>query len=153
MRFIPTQCEACSRTALVRQDAIVNGSASCGDCGGRARTVPGESYAAEDVSLFEELRSVLEQANISPSNAAALRGELGGRTSHDAGRGLKRLAQVVPALGLLELIVPGRPATLRKAEGMLATLLDGLSRTRTRSGTMSAVSGGAADGERRDGTG
>jgi len=153
MRFIPTHCEACSRTALARQDSIVNGSAPCPDCGARARTLPGESYAAEDVSLFEELRSVLAQAQISPTNAAALRAELAGRTSLDAGRGMRRLSHLVPALGLLELIVPGRPATLRKAEGMLATLLDGLARARTRSGTMSAVSDDSSDGERRDGTG
>ena len=138
------------RTALVRQDAIVNGQARCEKCGGRALTLPGESYAAEDVALFEELRSLLMQANVSPTNAAALRGELAGRTAAEPGRGLKRLTQLVPALGLLELIVPGRPAVLRKAEGMLATLLDGLARTRTRSGTMSAVSG---DGrERGNGT-
>ncbi len=140
MRFIPTHCEACSRTALIRADAIVNGCVSCSECGGRTRTLPGESYAEEDVALFEELRTVLEQAKISPQGAAALRGELSGRTSLEAGRGLKRLAQVVPALGLIELIVPGRPAALRKAEGMLATLLDGLARARSRSGTMSAVS-------------
>jgi hypothetical protein len=112
--------------------------------------LPGESYAAEDVALFEELRSVLTQANISPPNAAALRGELAGRTSAEPGRGLKRLAQLVPALGLLELIVPGRPSALRKAEGMLATLLDGVARSRTRSGTMSAVSNGGQ--ERGNGT-
>lgn len=142
MRFIPTHCEACARTGLAREDAILNGQATCAQCGARSLTLPGESYAAEDVALFEELRSVMERANISPGNAAALRGELAGRTTGEPGRRLKRLSQLVPALGLLELIVPGRAGSLRKAEGMLATLLDGLARGRTRSGTMSAVSDG-----------
>ncbi len=150
MRFIPTHCEACTRTALVRQDAIVGGRAPCEQCGGATFSMPGESYGSEDMALFEELRSVLAQANISPGNAAALRGELAGRTSAEPGRGLKRLTQLVPALGLLELIVPGRPSALRKAEGMLATLLDGLARARTRSGTMSAVS--SSGQERGNGT-
>lgn len=146
MRYIPTHCEACSRTALVGSDTIVSGFASCAQCGARARALPGESYAPEDLSLFEELRGVLEQAKLSPTSASALRGELGSRSALDPGRGIKRLSQVVPALGLLELVVPGRPAAMRKAEGMLATLLDGLSRARSRSGTMSAVSNGESDG-------
>lgn len=150
MRFIPTHCEACTRTALVRQDAILNGQAVCAQCGNRTLPLPGESYAAEDVALFEELRSMLEQTKISAPNAAALRGELAARASIEPGRGLKRLIQLVPALGLLELIVPARPVALRKAEGMLATLLDGLARARTRSGTMSAVSGD--EHERGNGT-
>jgi len=150
MRFIPTHCEACTRTALVRQDAIIDGRAACAECGRWALTMPGESYAAEDIALFEELRSLLAQANISPGNASALRGELASRTAADPGRGLKRLTQLVPALGLLELIVPGRPGAVRKAEGMLATLLDGIARGRTRSGTMSAVTG--SDDERGNGT-
>jgi hypothetical protein len=150
MRFIPTHCEACTRTALVRDDAFINGQAACAQCGHRTLPLPGESYAAEDIALFEELRSVLEQANISPAKADALRGELGGRTLGEPGRGLKRLTQLVPALGLLELVVPGRLGAQRKAEGMLATLLDGLARGRTRSGTMSAVSG--SDPERGNGT-
>ena len=118
----------------------MNGHAHCSACGGRARTLPGESYAAEDASLFDELRTALQHAAISPANAALLAAELDVRNSSEPGRALKRLTQVVPALGLLEVVVPGRPAALRKAEGMLATLLDGLSSGRTRSGTMAAVS-------------
>jgi hypothetical protein len=139
MRLIPTHCDTCSRTELIAGEAIVNGHASCSACGGRARTLPGESYAAEDAALFEELRAALEQAAISPTNAAILAVELEARNNSQAGRGLKRLAQLIPALGVLELVVPGKPATIRKAEGMLATLLDGLSSRRTRSGTMAAV--------------
>ena len=150
MRFIPTHCEACTRTTLVRQDAIIDGEAACTRCGGRTLPMPGESYIAEDVALFEELQSVLAQANISPGNAAVLCGELAGRTAAEPGRGLKRLTRRIPALGLLDLIVPARPAALRKAEGMLATLLDGLARGRTRSGTMSAVTD--AGDERGNGT-
>jgi hypothetical protein len=126
---------------LVPGDAIVNGHVNCSSCGARARTLPGESYTAEDASLFEELRSALEHAAISPANAAILAVELTVRNNSEPGRALKRLIQLVPALGLLELVVPGRSAiTVRKAEGMLAALLDGLSSSRTRSGTMAAVS-------------
>jgi hypothetical protein len=140
MRLIPTHCNACARTALVPGDAIVNGHASCSSCGGRARTLPGESYATEDAPLFEELRTAIEHAAISPANAAVLAVELTVRNNSEPGRGLKRLIQLVPALGMLELVVPGRSASaVRKAEGMLAALLDGLSSSRARSGTMAAV--------------
>jgi hypothetical protein len=139
MRLIPTHCDACSRTALVGDSAIANGHALCVDCGARARTLPGESYGPEDVALFEELRTALAHAKITPANAALLATELEARARSEPGRGFKRLLQLVPALGLLEVVVPTRPATLRKAEGMLAALLTGLSSVRTRSGTMAAV--------------
>jgi hypothetical protein len=50
----------------------------------------------------------------------------------------------VPALGILELIVLNQPGALRKAEGMLAVLLDALARGRRNSGFMT-VGGDARD--------
>jgi hypothetical protein len=139
MRLIPTHCERCSRSALIGADAIVNGETTCADCGGRARSLPGESYADEDVALFKELDAALRDAGISASNAAQLAAELEVRSFGVPGRGLKRLAQVLPSLGILELIVTNQPAIMRKAEGMLATLFDAISSDHRPSGMIPAV--------------
>jgi hypothetical protein len=136
MRFIPTHCEACSFAALVPTSALNAGLAKCTACGGPARPLPGESYAAEDATLFNELAAALREAGLTPLNAAQLATELEGRDLIAPGRGLRRLAQVLPSLEVLELVVPDRPGPLRKAEGMLAMLLDVIARGRTQSGVM-----------------
>jgi hypothetical protein len=116
----------------------MNGVATCGECNGPARTLPGESYAEQDASLFNDLESTLREAQLTPVNAVQLAVELEGRTGQP-GRGLKRLARLLPSLSILELIVSNDPATMRKAEGMLATLLDAIAASRSRSGSIPAV--------------
>ena len=139
MRLIPTHCEGCSRCSLVEANAITNGVANCLECGGHARSLPGESYAPEDKTLFSELGATLREAGVSPLNASQLAVELEVRNYGAPGRGLRRLVQVLPSLGILELIVANQPGPMRKAEGMLATLLDALANSRPKSGTMPVV--------------
>src|SRR3954466_10999569 len=110
MRLIPTHCEACMRSALVSDSALINGAVTCAECGARARALPGESYAEGDAVLFNDLVAMLREASITPANAAQLAAELESRSYDDPGRGLRRLAQVLPSLGILELIVAHRPA-------------------------------------------
>ncbi|HXK17869.1 MAG TPA: hypothetical protein VNG33_08705 [Polyangiaceae bacterium] len=139
MRLIPIHCDSCLRSALVNQDAVTDGLAACADCGGRARVLPGESYAQEDATLFDDLVAMLRDAGITPLNAAQLAGELQERSYTDPGRGLRRLGQLLPSLGIWELIVASNPASLRKAEGMLALVLNALANGRSRSGFIAAV--------------
>jgi len=139
MRLIPVHCDSCVRSALVSESATVDGQATCSACGGRARALPGESYAQDDTLLFDDLVAMLRDAGITPLNAGQLAVELEGRSYTDPGRGLRRLAQVLPSLGILELIVARNPASMRKAEGMLALLLNALANGRSHSGFMAAV--------------
>jgi hypothetical protein len=132
MRLIPTYCESCRRSALVGSDAIASGVAVCPDCGASSRTLPGESYAPEDAKLYKRLETALRDAELSPLNAAQLAVELEGR-SRAPGQGLKRIAQLLPSLSILELIVSNEPVMMRRAEGMLATLLDATASSRTSS--------------------
>jgi hypothetical protein len=118
---------------------ITQGHAQCPECGGAARTLPGESYSADDDGLFRELGAALQEAAITPQSASALAAQLESRHYEQPGRALRRLAQSVPALGILELIVLNQPGALRKAEGMLAVLLDALARGRRNSGFMTVV--------------
>jgi hypothetical protein len=139
MRLIPIHCESCVRTSLVSDSALANGTVACAECGGRARALPGESYAEADAALFNELVAMLREAGITPVNAAQLVVELEARSHDDPGRGLRRLAQVLPSLGILELIVAHNPTSMRKAEGMLALLLDALANGRRQSGFLPAA--------------
>jgi hypothetical protein len=138
MRLIPIHCEACGRAGLTEGSAIRQGVATCGDCGGIAHTLPGESYAPQDVALFDDLAAALRDAQLTPLNAAQLQSELAARNSAP-GRGLKRMAKLLPSLAILELIVSNDPVIMRKAEGMLATLLEAIAASRSSSGVITAA--------------
>lgn len=139
MQFIPVHCDVCARSELVSAQEIVTDSAVCEECSGPVRSLPGESYTDQDVGLFNDLRAALIEAGINQQNAAALGAQLEVRHWDQPGRALRRLAQVVPALGILELIVVNQPGALRKAEGMLATLLDALANSRRSSGISGVI--------------
>jgi hypothetical protein len=123
MLFIPTYCAACGRAALVSGNALSGTNFQCELCGGPALVIPGESYVESDVPLFEQLRVALREAAVTPALAAQLRRQVGPRDGAP-GASLRRLAASVPALSNLDLIVGNNTLTLRKADGMLATLLD-----------------------------
>jgi hypothetical protein len=133
MRLIPTYCETCERCALASADAIVDSGVRCADCAGLARPLPGESYRPQDATLFKDLEASLHEARLTPLQAGQLSAELEWRSSHP-GRGLKRIAKLLPSLSILELIVGNDLTTMSKAEGMLVTLLEA-SATRRSSGS------------------
>lgn len=151
MRFIPTYCDACERIALVGSNEFENGLVRCGDCNAQARSLPGESYSDADLDMFDSLLAALAEAEIGQHNAAALAAQLERSPDHP-GRGLQRLTRVVPALGILELLVNNRAGSLRKAEGMLAILLDALASGRRQSVTLPSVAS-TAPGRAIAGTG
>ena len=139
MRLIPVHCAACLRTSLASESALVKGTVACSVCGAQASALPGESYAESDSILFNDLVAMLNDAGITPMNAAQLAVELEPRDYDDPGRGLRRLAQALPSLGILELIVADKPASMRKAESMLVLLLGALANDRRQSGFMAAT--------------
>jgi hypothetical protein len=132
MQFIPTYCDTCERLELTAAASITNGEARCSECHATSRSRPGQSYAEDDVALFNDLRGALQEAGITQQNATSLVNQLEYGGEHRE-RGLRRLAHLVPALGMLELIVDNHPGTLRKAEGMLAILLETLALGRRQS--------------------
>ena len=138
MRLIPTHCEACERCALVTAEAIIGSSVRCAQCGALSRPLPGESYGSQDAALFKDLEASLSEAQLTPRLASQLVEELDERRLYP-GRALKRMAKLLPSLSILELIVGIDPATVRKAEGMLFTLLEASAARRSRSGEIPAV--------------
>jgi hypothetical protein len=118
------------------------------------RALPGETYGEDDLPLFNDLCAALDEVGLSPQHAAGLALQLEVRRTQPPGRGLRQLAQVLPSLGILELIVANRTTTLRKAESMLATLLDAIANGRRRqSGMMRAVGGSVVVDEAKRGSG
>lgn len=89
--------------------------------------------------MFSSIVATLSEAGITPPQAALLAGELEARNLLVPGRCLRRLVQALPSLGVLELLVGNDRAALRKAEGMLATLLDVMSRARRHSQIVPAI--------------
>jgi hypothetical protein len=124
---------------LLSETEIPAGLARCLECGGAASVLPGQSYAESDVALFTSIVAALREADITPPQAALLASELETRYLLAPGRCLRRLAQALPPLIFLELLVGNDCAGLRKAEGMLATLLDVMSRARRHSEIVPAV--------------
>jgi hypothetical protein len=102
--------------------------AICGQCGGGAPVLPGESYVDQDLPLFERLAGTLQDAAVAPAQAALLALELAPRNRLPPGRCLRRLTHVLPSLAVFDLLIAGDPAALHKAEGMLATLLEARAR-------------------------
>ena len=139
MRFIPTHCEVCSTPALVAASEIHAGLARCNECGASATVLPGESYAEHDAALFASIVATLREADITPPQASLLATELEARSLLPPGRCLRRIAQALPPLAVLELVVGNERGALRKAEGMLATLLDVMSRSRHHSEIVPAL--------------
>lgn len=137
MRFIPTHCESCSRSALVSASAINAGMTQCAGCGATARSLPGESYGEEDVSLYNNVANTLREAGVTPFQARQLAMELEAKSLLEPGRCLRRLMQTLPSLGVLELLVNNEPLALRKLEGMLAILFEVIGSSHSESGVVS----------------
>lgn len=93
------------------------------------QTLPGESYASYDVSLFQQLEAAVRQANLGHETVKFLRTELGTRNRSAPGRALRSVIGMVPALAIFEIMVGPEPAALRKAEGILLVLLEGMARS------------------------
>ena len=146
MRFIPTHCEACSRSALVSAGAIHGGITQCIGCGATASSLPGESYGEEDVALYHNVATALRDAGVTPLQARQLAQDLEAKSLLEPGRCLRRVVQALPSLSVLEPLVNGEPLALRKLEGMLAILLDVMGNSRRESGMESAFDPSKAGG-------
>jgi hypothetical protein len=72
MRMIPTHCLACGRLALRPDAAIAPDGLSACECGAAAHTVPGPTYAASDVPLFDAIAYSLRSAGVNWLNAKHL---------------------------------------------------------------------------------
>ena len=137
MQMLPMHCDACARSTLVNEQTIRQGGAACPDCSAPLRTLPGQSYSPDDATLFNQIESTLREAGISALSASQLSVEFDA-PSRTPGRALRRLVLALPSLGLLEVLVSQKPASLRKVEGMLAILLEALASGRSQSGFLAA---------------
>jgi hypothetical protein len=121
-------CGGCGRSFLAAAIAS-QGTLVCADCGSLAKPIPGPSYVREDSELFEHLWHTLSDAALSQAAAARLRGLLEEPLPAKATnlQRVNRLASVLPSLALVDAMIDADTPALRKAEGMLTTMLDVLS--------------------------
>jgi hypothetical protein len=67
---LPTTCDSCDRTWLAPHDSAQ--VATCPACNEPAHVVPGETYRAEDVALFEKIESTMREADLAESTSRRL---------------------------------------------------------------------------------
>jgi hypothetical protein len=142
MAFIPMYCDECLRSELIDASALIDASVNCSSCDRSARIIPGSSCGAADVVLYQELADALHDAAVTPLNAAQLADQIGDVHGRAPGSALRYLAKAVPSLAFLEIMAEGAAAqSVRKAEGMLQTLLNGIASGRSQSSSMIPASG------------
>jgi hypothetical protein len=132
MEFVPAYCRSCRDFYLESLVVVAADNVLC-ECGGIARVLPGGRYAAADETLFDAVVSSLESAGVSWMTAPELARALDSIDSEPPGTALARLARLVPALAIIELIVGGDARAARTAESMFATVLEAIAATRSRS--------------------
>jgi hypothetical protein len=120
---LPTACDRCDRVWLA--EPRFDHTATCPFCNGPAEIVPGESYRAEDVALFEKIASAVHCEQLSGVASHRLWAILS-NVSERAGRPELLLLPVVDAIPALQFVqeefVRDR-AALAQAAGMILACL------------------------------
>jgi hypothetical protein len=91
--------------------------------------MPGSSYTAEDLPVFDEVLLALGQAEVESTQAAKWLVELNDGTVSAPGSGLRRLARALPALEAVANGFGGQAKALRRADGLLLFLLEAVARS------------------------
>jgi hypothetical protein len=76
--YLPTYCANCAVIALRVAHECLGGEATCPRCGEAAQVVPGCSYVEGDVPLFNRLKRIVEDTQISSEDARRLAFEIEG---------------------------------------------------------------------------
>jgi hypothetical protein len=142
MDLVAVHCRSCSCLYLENAVAVTADNALC-ECGGIARTIPGPRYSRGDETLFGALVRSVEAAGVSFMSAPELATILHESELSTPGRALETLARRLPAFAVVQLIVEGNPAQAGRAEAMLESILDAIAATRSRSGFLPRIGGGA----------
>ena len=133
MELVPAHCRNCGRFFLESPVVVAADNVLC-ECGGIARVLGGDRYGGGDEALFDAIATSLETAGVSWMIAPQLARALDGRENQAPGVALAKLTQLAPTLSVIKLIAADDPRMARKAESMLATLLDAMAASRSRSG-------------------
>jgi hypothetical protein len=131
MIYLPGSCERCPNISLISSEDCIGGQALCGACGGLVSVLPGCAYPEGDVSLFNELCSVLGSASLIGSEAEqlALALEEASLTLGDE-QVLALAAFWAPPLAPLLPLLAAVPARARQACSMLQVILHARALTR-----------------------
>jgi hypothetical protein len=121
--YLPTACDSCDRTWLAPPG--IEAGATCPFCGGPAHVVPGETYRAEDVELFERIERAIRVAQLAELSSRRLWATL----SDVAERGrrpeqlLLPASDAIPALQFVYEAFAADRAQLSRAVGMILVVI------------------------------
>jgi hypothetical protein len=138
--LLATVCEPCRHVGL--QDFGPNGAdgATCARCGAAVSVVPSCSYNAADIELFDELRDLVAQGNVTAREALQLaKAAVNALESRSFAHFYDGLSQRLPGLSPVQLLFLRKPGLQQRATAMLRTIFDGLAIT-SKSGARPAVS-------------
>jgi len=139
MSCLPTYCDACERASATESGAT---AFECAVCGNAQRVLPGASYGAADVPLFDELEAIVYRAQLSRSEASLIAEQIE-RSSQDVLGWSETLVLLSQRLTGLEAFTRGatvEPARLRRLMGMLLSLVSARKLERTDTGTSGTYS-------------
>jgi hypothetical protein len=124
MSYVPVRCDACGVVSLTSERACWYGETVCPDCGAQARVLPGCSYSETDLTLFADLRSLLQQAELSATDTAELALVMEQfRFCEDHRQAFANLVEHLPSLAPALTILMSDPTRIRAALTMLSTLV------------------------------
>jgi hypothetical protein len=127
VQFLPTHCRECGAVALAERSIQNQVAAPCVTCGGDAFVVPGPSFGAHEVALFDWLTQVARYAQLRPAEAQRLCIDIEvGLASADQPGTYQRLSARFPSLAELAPQLVDSPARQARALRMLETILNAL---------------------------
>lgn len=107
----------------------VDGTATCRSCGGRVSLMVGYAFTEEDLPVFDDVRSAIEQARLSPLESASL-----ALSVAEAAAGFGEEAALnltiawLPHLAPLRYVLEAAPARARQSLSMVDVILRARSR-------------------------
>jgi hypothetical protein len=121
--YLPITCDTCDKTWLagLHSEQV----ATCSACHQPARVVPGETYRAEDVQLFEKIESAIRAAQLSEPASRRLWATLS-NVSERARRPellLLPMVDAVPALHFVSEEFSDNRAQLARVVGMILVVI------------------------------
>ena len=129
MAFLTTFCEECQRPALLEERRATQGLLTCVQCGGGAPVIPGCSFNADDVALFNDLCQIVAEGNLASAECRALSSAVDqALRTGSTGRLLLELTERLPGLIPTQAGSGSQASVNRRTLLLLRAILDATAR-------------------------
>ncbi len=126
--YIPVSCSVCSSHYL--QPVSIGVVPSCRSCGAPAAVLPGATYAASDVAVFDRIEAAVRMDLTSARAGRRLLNELRHAAAEDPEAALLRVVDDLPTLSFLLPALCLKPTTrqdrlaLKRSTAMMMTIIE-----------------------------